>query len=804
MSKAIEALLAECEDLLSRHEVSRAYDNLVEVIRNGSKQDLDRLEGALGEIIGRFMHKRRRDLTHALQLRMNGGTYASSSNVGQPSSPAPHQSPNSIEAFNQDVGDRLDALSRYHIFQWSTYYRDELRAILADTVDLIRTYESANEAFELLRTQSCRHSKEIFSKGYSFVSSQTWMTPEQAEGKSLAGLRSFLELPVELYADESARLTTPQDCRVLRRATSRIICGVLQGFASSSLGTAPPALLLQRTIKSWARVLPLLEEQDIIELDQELDLGSLSPVLGEPLHVLARALDEASRMSSVDPMVVRSASVSLDDRVMDLALRPPADSSDTKPLEIAILAGDLHVVRHQVEQRAKLGYIACVTPKLAVTYFGGKIVPGSIADMVVPIDAATPDFLLQRMRQRFYENKIVVPHGSPLKTNIAERFPLENPTLLTFFRVQRQSIRALETMLSTRTGVLLWCSVRRSGKTTGVSELASAIQERSAVFQRCELTGLDHESRVLFEAVCDALSSADPLPRDFVRKVVAQAAPMGVAPSRGSILILDEYDRLFGRLRAAGRRNEDVRHLVVQPLLDQLVEFATDNLLILLGQQPNAHYIVMDQNQLSAYVQQEPYPLFSHSPNSTQDEFWDLLGKVFQQTLRFEASFANAVYAETGGHPFLTVNLLRELVDWLIERRTIPSEVMLTRELFNEFSAIRLDSRAVSTSKHYEYFREAAAEALSPDGAAETPWIHAAYDLLRLLGSSGTGAQLSVERRLVERAVEATLQRVRLTNFTCQSFIASAARGNFVDTHNDIVFAKIPILARIAASTRRL
>jgi len=541
----------------------------------------------------------------------------------------------------------------------------------------------------------------------------------------------------------------------------------------------------------------------LLELDKRLDLSTLSPLLGEPLVLLAKALDEASQESGVDPVVVMSAAINIDDRVVDITLRPPADSSDTRPLELAVLAGDQLTVRYQIEQRAKHGYIACVTPQPASAYWGGKFVSGSIADIVIPIQSAKPGFLLQRLRQRFYESKIVVPHGLPLKTNIAERFPLENPTLLTFFRVQRQSIRALETMLSTRTGVLLWCSVRRSGKTTGVSELASAIQEKAAVFQRCEMTGLDQGSRVLFEAVCHALDELTALPKDFVRKLVAQAAPMGVAPSRGSILILDEYDRLFGRLRAAGRRNEDARHLVVQPLLDQLVEFATENLLVLLGQQPNAHFIFMDQNQLSAYVQQEPYPLFTHTPNASEGEFWDLIGKVFQNTLKYDTSFANSVFEETGGHPFLTVNLLRELVDWLISRRVIPSDVLLTRLSFEQFSAERLDARSIGMSKHYDYFREAATEALSADGAAETPWIHAVYDLLRLLGSTGAGSRPALHRDVVETAMVEVLGRVSLSNFNHESFLASAARGNFIDLDGEEIAAKIPILARIAAATRR-
>lgn len=801
MNRTIEAVLAECEDLLSRSKMNMAFDSLLVLFQQGSKEDLLRLQGPIQDIVGRFLKNKKRDLSTALQKRI--GEQITAADVAVEREKVSDTT--GLSDFEASLRDQFDELSKWHIFQWSTYYRDELRGIMAVTVRLLNSGGNADIAFELIGRLVREHSKEIFSKGYSFVSAQDWATSELAISKSLAGLRAFLDLPVEIYADESSRISSPKDCRILRRVTSRMLAGIIIGFTETSLGKASASELLQRTIKSWAPALPLLEATDFDRINEALELDRLAPLLGRPLRVLIRALDEASAKSSVDPVVVMSAFVNLDDASIDMTLRPTSDSSDTKPLEIAILSGKTDTVRHQIEQRVKLGYIACVTEKPASTYWGGKFVPKSIADIVVPVPdgiSDAPSFLLERLRLRFYESSVVIPPSTPLRTNIAERFPLENPTLLTFFRVQRPSIRALETVLSTRTGVLLWCSVRRSGKTTGVSELANAIQEKSAVFQRCELTGIDKSSRMLFERVCDALDNLQPLPRDFLRRLVAQAAPMGVAQARGSILILDEYDRLFGRLRAAGRRNEDARHLVIQPLLDQLVEYATENLLILLGQQPNAHYIFMDQNQLSAYVQQEPYPLFSHEQGASHGEFWELISRTFQQTLRFDPSFANAIYDETGGHPFLTVNLLRHYVDWLISIGVIPSKVTLTRSQFEEFAVMHLNTRSISLCRHYEYFRSAASEALSKDGASDSPWVHTSYSLVRELGLHGVGAKMEVDRNMIEEELTRVLDRVGLSGFTCESFVVSAAQSNFVEVWGDMIAAKIPLLARIAAATR--
>lgn len=170
--------------------------------------------------------------------------------------------PSGLREFEASLQDRLDALSKWHIFQLSTYYRDELRAIMADAVRLLNSGGDAEATFDLIHRLVCAHSIEIFSKGYSFVSAQNWATSELAIGKSLAGLRAFLDLPVEIYADESSRISSPKDCRILRRATSRMLAGILIGFSEAGLGQASPPELLQRTVKSWAPALPLLEEAD--------------------------------------------------------------------------------------------------------------------------------------------------------------------------------------------------------------------------------------------------------------------------------------------------------------------------------------------------------------------------------------------------------------------------------------------------------------------------------------------------------------------------------------------------------------
>ncbi|SCK08964.1 hypothetical protein VAR608DRAFT_0298 [Variovorax sp. HW608] len=800
MTKSIEAVLAEAEELISRHRYNDAFDNLVSLFQQCSQVDIQRLHDPIKEIIGRFMPKKRRLLSEELDGRLRrSGKVAGTDTESDTSSHPAH--PIRLQHFVASLDSRFAELSEWHIFQWSTYYRDELKVIAAGTVELLLSNNDPEAAFDAVGWAIQTHSSEIFSKGFDRVMSQGRATQEAAVAKALGGLRSFLALPVEIYAEDSSRITEPKGCRALRRVTSRMLRGILAGFLASRLGELDAQELLARTAKSWVHVLPLLEEADLRLLSQSIDLGAIASILGRPLELLVQELDHASAKSSVDAVVVTASQVNIDDVSIDLMLRPPADSSDTRPLEIAVLAGS-GLLRHQIERRAKLGYIACMTPKPVQEYWKGTFPTKDVRDIVVPMPSeggSSVGFLLSRLRLRFYENTVVVQPSVPLKTNIAERFPLENPGQMSFFRVERPSVRALQTTLSTRIGVLLWCSVRRSGKTTGVSELASGIEHRNAVFQRCEMTGGDKASRMLYEEVCDALDRAAPLPRDFLRSIVSRAAPMGVEENRGSILIVDEYDRLFGRLKVMGRRSEDARTLVVQPLLDQLVEFATENLLILLGQQPNAHFIFMDQNQLSAYVQQEPYPLFSHETGSPESEFLELVRRTFQGTLTFDTSFVDAVFEETGGHPFLAVNLLRDIVDWLIKRKTIPSSTRLTRAVYREYAAEGLMVAAIGRSTHYKFFRGAASEALSEASIEQSPWLHVAYKLLRHLAvnSDATGA-MSFES--AEAYVDSTLANSALGTYTGNSFLASAAESNFVELVDDQVRARIPLLARISAA----
>lgn len=245
-------------------------------------------------------------------------------------------------------------------------------------------------------------------------------------------------------------------------------------------------------------------------------------------------------------------------------------------------------------------------------------------------------------------------------------------------------------------------------------------------------------------------------------------------------------------------RDGGTRYLMVQPLLNQLVAFTRDNLLIFMGQQPNAHWILTDQNQLSPVVMQDNFPLFAHDNGSqSTDEFEELLQKMMSSHVRLEDEFVDAVYEEAGGHPFLTGKMLVSFWEWLIEKRLPTSALSPARvELFRDFAAERLTPRAVAYSAHYDMFKTAASDHLSPLGRDHDPWLHSVYSAMRglVLNSPGT---FSMPEGQFEQMVERYSAPM-----SPQELLASAARSNFLTLEHGLVRPKIRVLARIAAAVR--
>ena len=159
--------------------------------------------------------------------------------------------------------------------------------------------------------------------------------------------------------------------------------------------------------------------------------------------------------------------------------------------------------------------------------------------------------------------------GPALTYNIAREFPLLEPSskIPRFYRVQRTSVRELLGTSGHRNGVRLWCSVRRSGKTTACLDLDTNFGDAVIISQTCG-TAASKEERFLYDRISDALTASAQIDEGFVEATVAECARETVDELTRKILIIDEYETLFGRVSATVRQNDLVRYTVVQTITE--------------------------------------------------------------------------------------------------------------------------------------------------------------------------------------------------------------------------------------------
>ena len=358
----------------------------------------------------------------------------------------------------------------------------------------------------------------------------------------------------------------------------------------------------------------------------------------------------------------------------------------------------------------------------------------ALVDIVVPADegrsrVAESAFrvwrgAVDRLRSRLQRN-------SPITYNFAREFPLQVPDKAPFFHVARTSVRDLLRTFERRNGVRLWCSVRRSGKTTACLDLGSTSGDSTIVSQTCGQSDRE-EARRFHESVRKALAAGEML-SDIVRerrglglrarRCREQESGVGHRRVRDALRVISTRRRRIPAL---------IRYNVVQPILNQLTSFSYENLLVFLGQEPGAHFILMDQNQLAPFVTQEPFPLFEHASGKTRGEFCVLVDKVLGGRVECASDFLDALFDETAGHPFLTANVLVEFVDWLIETKRPQSALRVDAADFGGFASRRLKADRILSSGEYEFFRRGAADAMSERGFKTNPWLFATYWILRI------------------------------------------------------------------------
>ena len=795
----IEARLTKIEAQLAMGHAEQPEMMLQRLIRLMGQQSLTEWRPTLEPVIERFQPKQRRRLLELLDARISGRATQVRERALATAYPEAALTAEQASAPEEQFRDDLRELSEKHIFQWATSYRD----CLFRHFDLfLAQSEVTVDDRGLLVVRRClsEHSHEIFSKGYGHERDVKEATHSDAVQKSIAGLVRFLDLPLDYYSVRATNARSQKAILALRSLFSAAAMGILEGYAAVRFADEVGHSLLPKFSRRWGHNLAFLTPEAASEVVELAESGPFTDGIERSVIPLLRSIDQLIRKRREDyfplPLLGR---FSWDDRLLEISVRAPESASARRVIEArAYLEGDRAFSSALTEARARNVALVLAPLRPHVREFVRE--RDTLAAIVVDthdLDARTIVERAVKVWDRTIYSLRSRRTGPAISHNIAREFPLKTPNMMPFYRVERTSVRNLLSAFDRTNGVRLWCSVRRSGKTTACFGLDFTAADSVIVSQTCG-TGPAPNDSLFFDRVSDAVASASRLKAGFVETSVADCAP--VAPDgRRKVLIIDEYETLFGFLRAAAERDSYVRYTVVQPLLNQFVEFARENLLVLLGQQPDAHFILMDQNQLAPYVRQDPFPLFEHVGGSRAGEFGQLVAKVFTDRIDCDPGFLGSLHDETAGHPFLTVNVLCSLVDWLIEQKRPYRGLSLNQGDFVDFQKAKLQRRHLAISRDYDFFRRAATEAMGRRGYDANRWLFTVYWVLREI--SGNGADdLSIKRADLADLMERIPAPGPLPD--PNEILRTASEANFLRYDENCVRVRIRTLGRLATAVR--
>ena len=753
---AIEELLA------SPVNTKEAHGRVAALIQSLPEPELKAYHDGIQRLIGKFQRKKRRELELLVQVSLG---------VPVPVPVPAHR----LEKFEGDLAVQLDELSTRHIFKWSTHYSRVFSWCFTEALTMAGSLSVA----AAISRHVGRHASEIFTKGYDHNTSVLGVSREDAVAKSLNGLSRFLDIPIRLALDFSR----VGDAKVHpHRIASAMILGIVRGFSEASVGQFG-ASLLPRHSRRWAHCLAFMDAASIEALDGYIESGPFERYLGDLVQVV-RAVD---RFREEHPGLYVAAS-EWEHRVkrLLLVLHVSPKNGDRVQLDVQVFLDPSEV------RKSVLAPVLRTAPALVAARLHAGLFIKDMSLNTSVVDLESPEASIACMSKLRAELEREQGSGRDVpRANYAQQFPLEKSRLGQGFLVERESVRALldDVRENYGTGISLWTSIRRSGKTTAARALASHLGAGTIIYQTMQQTELYPERHLFAQRLQSVLEGKGFLPADFFRRLVQDCAE-NLASDGRTVVILDEYERLF-RILKDSARDERLRLRVCSPLLSQMTEFAQDNLLVLLGMDPTAHFIMMDENQLSAYVRRVHFPLFSHAAGGMETEFADFVSKVLTGHLRFDDSFCDRLHELTAGHPYLTVNALRDLLDWMIEDGVPVGDRGLSRDTLEGYLSEVLTDRRIRRSQHFAFFLNFTKEALGIGVPTRIPWLTAAFRVLKATSRHGA------------LPAEQALSIVRSTSDTliADEVVESAVSSNILTYRGEQVYAAIPLLARVAKAT---
>ena len=793
----IEETLTQIQSRLDAGQALWPEQRLTELIEQMGPAELSDWRTDIEMLVNKFHKKRRNTLWkfYSEQIGAPREPAAQSPEIAGPYVTIGPESP-----LVRDFKHTLQQLREYHIFHWSTFYRDGLASHFEKFLTQLRRV-APDDLADALADPLAEHARDVFSAGYDHTRRKGHVH-EDAIRRAVNGLGRFLALPLELYAARSSTASDSQSAFALRLLLSAAVTGILKGCSLASFDNETGRAILPRFPRSWMHCAAFLLPRHAEGVIDGLASGSLSDGLQTSVLPALDGLQKFFDVPATDyfPLPV-TGQYSWSRRRLDIAVRPPANAQ--RLIEVSAFLEEGFVSTSDLEDATGRQVTLVIAPLRPDVQKVLSERPALHA-IVVPADrdrlrTAERGFAVWReavdkLRSRLNRN-------SPITHNFAQEFPLQKPDKARFFHVARTSVRDLLRTFERGNGVRLWCSVRRSGKTTACLDLDSTSGDSKIVSQTCGDELRWPGARRFYESVRQALKAGEMLSETFVKEAVSDcAAPVDVE-NRRVVLVLDEYETLFGHLDAAAENSRLIRFNVVQPILNQLASFAHENLLVFLGQKPDAHFILMAQNQLAPYVTQMPFPLFEHMSGTTNGEFSALVNKILGERVECASGFLDALFEETAGHPFLTANVLVEFVDWLMEKKRPQSSLSVNREDFVEFAKHRLKALQIGKNSPFGWFAKTAQDAMSVRGFRDDSWLFAAYWVLRTLSSGSVdefGMQLADFQEMIKRIPVPHEGELPDT----YELLQSASQANFLDLDDGHVSVKIRTLGRIASAVR--
>lgn len=755
--------------------------------------------------IERFQKQRRRDLRLEFDFRLlrRSAQGPAQSNVHEE-----HDSHSPLagnERLSVRVESMLQTLASSHIFKWTPNYRDTLLFIVSTALSELPDSEEIESELAVIGQKFALHSEEIFCRGYKFQINRD-LSPDVAEIKSISGVQSFLDLVVSIYLEFRQKVTTAKQADVLWGVASSAISGIVRGYGYAWFNDVSGWSVLEKNVRSWVPPMGFCRGTELLSFFEDFPIAQRSEdlqlILGSTLLAVERMahqfhgdgvlLPRFSRMSTPGPTR------------LDIGLSAKYGQVNTDLLLTCFWGGCL--TSYQPIRAARSARTAAIIGRLDPSVresidreqIGGIVDASGLSSDQQQIHHLSELICAQLAEQGLTDESNSDP--ALMAHNFARDFPLDDPDFRRQFMVERHSVKRLLQDFEGGVGIHLWCSVRRSGKTTAAQELADASGQSVVVAQTMDRLPRQPIQNIFSRRLREAFEANNELSDDFFAQVVRECTLASTATDtsdRRIVFIIDEYESLFALIDAYVRRDRDLKVLVALPLLSQMVDFATKNMLIFMGQRPDAYMVLSAQNQLSPLVQQCSFPLFDHVDNARDTEFSQLLSYVLSENLPFAMSFATAVFEETSGHPYLTVNLMVDFCEWLIDNKFRISGEQLSAQHFANFVKDRLTPAALKRSPHYEFFHGQMAEYLSEQARTDEPWLAAIANILKLIASKHPSKFecpfTSYEQWAAPVGTAARMTAARL--------LTTGSQANFLNDRNGRVSPGIRLLARLANSS---